>query len=186
LFSGCFNARFLLGCEPAPFVPRRPGFFGLLLGSLLRGLRFGRFHLRGRFVQQFVNQANKAVENIIVNVTSEVALFPIPILALYATSKAGFSVFTKVLRQQLKNTTFKVVEILPPQVETEMPKQIGNRAKGVNANDYAKKIISTVNRGKKELANGSNVPLLKLFSKFLPNVGLNLIDKMSRKQIQVQ
>ncbi len=137
-------------------------------------------------VQQFANQANKSAENIIVNVTSEIALFPIPILALYATSKAGFSVFTKALRQQLKNTNFKVVEILPPQVETEMPKQIGNKAKGVNANDFAKKIISTVNKGKKELANGSNVPLLKLFSKFLPNVGLNLIDKMSRKQLQVQ
>lgn len=136
--------------------------------------------------QQFVQQANTSAENIIVNVTSEVALFPIPILALYATSKAGFSVFTKVLRQQLKGTNFKVFEILPPQVETEMPKQIGNTAKGVNANDFAKKVIASVNKGKKEFAPGSNVPLLKLFNKFLPNVGLNLIDKMSRKQIQVQ
>lgn len=137
-------------------------------------------------VQQFINQANKSVENCIVNVTSEIAFFPIPILALYATSKAGFSVFTKVLRQQLKNSNFKVIEILPPQVETDMPKQIGNTAKGLNTNEFAKKIIVAVSKGKKEFANGSNVPLLKLFSKFLPNAGLNLIDKMSRKQIQVQ
>jgi uncharacterized oxidoreductase len=136
--------------------------------------------------QQFIQQANSSAENIIVNVTSEVALFPIPILALYSTSKAGFSVFTKALRQQLKGTNFKVFEILPPQVETEMPKQIGNRAKGVDANDFAKKVIASINRGRKEFAPGSNVPLLKVFSKFLPDVGLNLIDKISKKQIQAQ
>ena len=138
-------------------------------------------------IQQFVQQANKsaAVENIIVNITSEIAFFPIPILALYSSSKAGFSVFTKALRQQLKNRSFKVIEILPPQVETEMPKQIGNTGKGINADAFAKKIILTVNQEKKELANGANVPLLKLFSKFLPNIGLKLIDKMSRKQLQV-
>lgn len=113
-------------------------------------------------VQQFANQANKSAENIIVNVTSEIALFPIPILALYATSKAGFSVFTKALRQQLKNTNFKVVEILPPQVETEMPKQIGNKAKGVNANDFAKKIISTVNKGKERTGKWVKCPVVKI------------------------
>ena len=137
-------------------------------------------------VQQFIQQASKSTENIIVNVTSEIAIFPIPILLLYSASKAGFSIFTKALRQQLKNTSFEVIEILPPQVETEMPKQIGNTAKGVNADDFAKKVIASVNKGKKEFAPGPNVPQLKLFRKFLPNVGLDLIDKMSRKQIQVK
>ncbi|MBL7933738.1 MAG: SDR family NAD(P)-dependent oxidoreductase [Bacteroidia bacterium] len=136
--------------------------------------------------RHFISQANKSTENYIVNITSEIALFPVPILALYASSKAGFSVFTKVLRQQLRNTNFKVIEVLPPQIETDMPKQIGNSAKGVNADDFAKKIISTVNSGKVELANGPNVPLLKLLSKFFPDLGLRLIDKMSRKQLQVQ
>ena len=36
----------------------------------------------------FINQANHSVDNLIVNVTSEIALFPIPILPLYAASKA--------------------------------------------------------------------------------------------------
>ncbi len=137
-------------------------------------------------VQQFIQQANRSVENHIINVTSEIALFPIPILALYATSKAGFSVYTKALRQQLKNTNFKVFEILPPQVETDMPKQIGNTAKGIHADEFAKKTIASINKGKKEFAPGGNVPLLKFFNKFLPNLGLNLIDKMSRKQLRVQ
>lgn len=137
-------------------------------------------------VQHFINQANKSVENIIVNVTSEIALFPIPVLALYSASKAGFSVFTKALRQQLKSTNFKVIEILPPQVDTEMPKQIGNTAMGADAYEFAKNTIESINKGNSEYAPGTNVPLLKLFSKFLPETGLTLIDKMSRKQLHVQ
>lgn len=135
--------------------------------------------------QQFIRQADKSGENLIVNITSEISLFPIPILALYATSKTGFSIFTKTLRQQLKKTRFKVIEILPPQVETEMPKQIANTAKGVKPDDFAKKVIASINKGRKVFAPGLNVPLLKLFSKFLPDSGINLVDKMSRKKIQV-
>jgi len=40
--------------------------------------------------QHFIGQADQAAENLIVNVTSEIALFPIPILPLYAASKAGY------------------------------------------------------------------------------------------------
>jgi uncharacterized oxidoreductase len=136
--------------------------------------------------QLFISQANKSFENLIVNVTSEIALFPIPILPLYATSKAGFRVFTQTLRIQLKNINFRVVEILPPGVDTAMPKQLGNTGKLVNADEFAKRIITRINTGKNEFAPGANVPLLKLFNKFLPKIGLNLIDKMSRKQLQGQ
>ncbi len=134
--------------------------------------------------QKFISQANHSIENLIVHVTSEIALFPIPILPLYATSKTGLRVFTQALRTQLKNTNFKVVEILPPAVDTAMPKQLGNTGKLANADTFAKKIVASINKGKSEFAPGSNVPLLKLFNKFLPKAGLNLIDKMSRKQLQ--
>jgi uncharacterized oxidoreductase len=136
--------------------------------------------------QKFICQANISVENLIINVTSEIALFPIPILPLYATSKAGLRVFTQSLRVQLKKTKFRVVEILPPAVDTAMPKQLGNTGKLVNVNTFAKSIVASVNKGNSEYAPGSNVPLLKLFSKFLPKVGLSLIDKLSRKQLQCQ
>jgi len=135
-------------------------------------------------IQQFISQANKSVENLIINVTSEVALFPIPILPLYATSKAGLRVFTHALRTQLKNTNFKIVEILPPAIDTAMPKQLGNTGKLVSADAFAKSIISSINRGKSEFAPGANVPLLKLLSRFFPSAGLHFIDKMSRKQLQ--
>ncbi|HEY4786702.1 MAG TPA: SDR family NAD(P)-dependent oxidoreductase [Bacteroidales bacterium] len=136
--------------------------------------------------QHFIYQANLSAENLIINITSEIALFPVPILPLYATSKAGLRVFTQVLRKQLKNTNFSVVEVLPPAVDTAMPKQLGNTGKLIHADAFAKSIIANVNKGKREFAPGTNVPLLKFFHKFLPNAGLTIIDKMSRKQLQVQ
>lgn len=134
--------------------------------------------------QKFINQANNSLPALIVNVTAGIAIFPVPVLALYSTSKTGLSIFTKTLRQQLKSTNFKVIEILPPHVETAMPKEIGNIAKGEKALDFAGKAIVAINGGKTEYAPGMNVLLLKIFSKFFPKIGLNLIDKVTRKQWQ--
>lgn len=127
--------------------------------------------------QKFISQANHSLGNLIVNVMSQIALLSIPVLPLYATSKTGLRMFNQVLRTQLKNRNFKVVEILPPAVDTAMPKQLGNKGKLINANYFAKSIVASINNGKTEFAPGSNVPLLKLFSKFLPKASLNSIDK---------
>lgn len=137
--------------------------------------------------QQFVNQANKSESNIIVNVTSSVSIFPFPVLGLYSTSKSGFSVFTKILRHQLKGTNFKVVEILPSQVETEMPKQLGFTTKGANVRDFASKAINAINSGKTEYSPDPNVPMLKLFNRLLPKRSLlNMADHISKKILQSQ
>jgi len=136
--------------------------------------------------QQFIRQADTSAENIIANVTTAAAVIPFPILGLYSSSKAGLSVFTKILRQQLKGTKFKVVEIIPSQVNTEMPKQLGISAKGITTGDFAGKVINAINKGKKEYAPGFNVAMLRFINRFLPGAGLNLIDKISRKLMHAQ
>ncbi len=134
--------------------------------------------------QLFISQANRSTKNMIINITSEIALFPIPVLPLYASSKVGLRVFTQALREQLKNTGFNVIEILPPAIDTAMPKQLGNTGKLINSDSFAKSMIASVNKGKTEFAPGANVPLLKFFSRFLPKSGLGVVDKMSRKQLK--
>lgn len=133
----------------------------------------------------FLNQANLQNENLIVNITSEIALFPIPIMPMYSSTKAGLRVFTKLLRQQLKKTKVEVVEILPPAIDTDMPKKIGNKGKALNPTKFVKNVIIQIEKNKVEYAPGGNVPLLKFFSKFFFSFGLNLIDKLSRKSINV-
>jgi uncharacterized oxidoreductase len=137
--------------------------------------------------QAFVSQANKSVNNLIINVTSSIAIFPFSRLGLYSTSKSGFSVFTKMIRQQLKGTNFKVIEILPTQVETEMPKRTGFTSKGSNVQYFASKTINAINKGKTEYSPDPNVTMLKLFNRILPKSSLlNMADKISKKILKSQ
>jgi len=136
--------------------------------------------------QNFIRQANTDNKNYIINITSQAAIMPVPIMPLYSTSKAGLSVFTQILRQQLKGSNFKVVEIIPPATETSMTTQdIKNTTKLMETGYIAGKILETVEKGKGEYAPGSNVVILRILRRFFPKAGLSLIDKLSRKQIAV-
>lgn len=137
--------------------------------------------------QQFVSQADKSSNKLIINVTSSIAVFPFPALGLYSASKSGLSVFTKMIRQQLKGTNFKVVEILPSQVDTEMPKQLGLTSKGRNVQDFARNVIHAINKGKTEFSPDPNVSMLKLLNRLLPKSSvLNMADKISKKILKGQ
>jgi uncharacterized oxidoreductase len=133
--------------------------------------------------QHFINQADPSKENLIVNNTSEIAILPVPVMPLYSASKTALSVFTKCLRVQLKNTNFKVVELLTPGIDTDMPRQLNNTGTLINANDYAKNVIKMILKGKTEYAAGPNAALLKFFQKTFPRAGMTLLDKLSRKQL---
>ena len=135
--------------------------------------------------QQFISQANHSVENLIVNNTSEIAFMPVSVLLLYSTSKSGLSVFTRALRVQLKHTKFRVVELLTPGVDTDMPRRLNNTGKLITSDDFARDVIKNIRKGKTEYAVGVNIYLLKFLQKFLPNTGLHLIDKLSRKQLSL-
>jgi uncharacterized oxidoreductase len=134
-------------------------------------------------IQHFITQADPSAENMIINNTSEIAILPVPILPLYSASKTALSVFTKALRVQLKRSSFRVVELLPPGIDTDMPKQLNNKGKLMNANDFARTAIAKINAGKTEYAPGPNVPLMKFFRRFFPQAGMNLLDMLSRKQL---
>ncbi|KAI1614192.1 hypothetical protein EDD37DRAFT_682945 [Exophiala viscosa] len=62
----------------------------------------------------------KDSESSLVYVTSGLALVPIPRCSNYCASKAALHHFILCLRQSLKDTKVKVVELLPPAVQTEL------------------------------------------------------------------
>jgi uncharacterized oxidoreductase len=134
--------------------------------------------------QNFIRQADHSKLNQIINITTEAAIMPVPILPLYSSSKAGLSVFTKSLRIQLKGSNFKVIEIIPPAVETRMTTEdLKNTTKLVKPQDFALNMIKQIRSGKLEYAPSGNAILLTLIRRFLPTAGLKLIDKISRKQL---
>lgn len=56
----------------------------------------------------------------IVNVTSLVSRQPKPSAPVYSASKAGLASFTQSLRVQLRSQGVRVVEVVPPLVDTDM------------------------------------------------------------------
>lgn len=108
---------------------------------------------------------------------------PIPILPLYSATKTGLSVFTKSLRVQLKGTKFRVIEILTPGVDTDMPRQLNNTGKLMDRFKFAENVIRKIANGKTVYAPGKNVLMLKVIQKMFPGIGLHVLDKLSRKQL---
>ena len=75
------------------------------------------------FLPILLAQENAAV----VNMTSGYALWPCSTLPGYSISKSGLKSFSRVLRNQLRDTSVKVFEVLPPLVDTDLVKNSRSR-----------------------------------------------------------
>jgi len=62
------------------------------------------------------------IEPAIINVTSGLGFIPLSFVPVYCSTKAALHSFCLSLRHQLKNTSIKVFEIIPPTVDTELDK----------------------------------------------------------------
>jgi uncharacterized oxidoreductase len=56
----------------------------------------------------------------ILNVTSGLSFAPLARAPIYSATKAALHSFTLSLRHQLKNTPIRVVELIPPAVDTDL------------------------------------------------------------------
>jgi uncharacterized oxidoreductase len=75
----------------------------------------------------FIPFLMKQKEGAIVNISSGLGFIPLTITPVYCATKAAIHSFTLSLRHQLRNTSVKVFEIIPPTVDTELDK--GARSK---------------------------------------------------------
>ena len=74
---------------------------------------------------------------------------PIAFMPVYCATKAGLHLFTISLRQQLKATSIKVFEIIPPAVDTELGKGSAGDSedyRGIPAAEVAKAVIESMKR----------------------------------------
>jgi uncharacterized oxidoreductase len=68
----------------------------------------------------FSKHLSSKKEASIINISSGLAFTPIASMPVYCATKAGIHAITLSLRYQLKNTSVKVFEIIPPSVDTEL------------------------------------------------------------------
>ncbi len=107
-------------------------------------------HLSQLFIPHLRAQEGAAI----LNVSSGLAFAPIAAMPVYCATKAALHSFTLSLRQQLLETSVKVIEIIPPAVNTDLGGP-NLHTFGVDVNEFADDLMARLAAGELEIAYGS-------------------------------
>ncbi|TCC88631.1 SDR family NAD(P)-dependent oxidoreductase [Pedobacter frigiditerrae] len=139
------------------------------------------FHLTALFTPHFM----KHKESAIINVSSGLGIVPLVIVPIYSATKSALHSFSISLRKQLKATTVKVFEILPPIVDTELDNgardKRGQTDKGISAEKVAVESLKAIGKDIFEIPIGI-VKVLRIGSRINPKLFLKIINKKSPVQ----
>lgn len=107
----------------------------------------------------FIPLLMKQKEAAIINVSSGLAFVPIASMPVYCATKAAVHSFTMSLRHQLKDTSIKVFEIVPPMVDTELGKgsieeEEEGQNRGIPPAEVAKAVINSLEKDEFEIIIG--------------------------------
>jgi uncharacterized oxidoreductase len=132
--------------------------------------------------QLFLPHLKKQNEALIVNVSSGLALIPFTISPVYSAAKAGLHAYTRCLRAQMKGTSVRVIELLPPGTETplfrgEFEKEMKGQ-KGMDVAVLVEQAIAGIEADRDEIRPGLT-KVLGLMSRLAPNFMMAQIAKMS-------
>lgn len=120
-----------------------------------------------RLITALIPQLRDRPHAAIVNVTSGLAIAPAARQPVYCATKAGLRFYTLALREQLKDTSVRVIEALPPVVDTQM--NTGNPMKKMSADECARQIIAAIERGRDE-ANIGMTRILRIVESIAPSL----------------
>jgi uncharacterized oxidoreductase len=90
----------------------------------------------------------------VVNVTSGLAFVPMASAPVYCATKAALHSFTLSLRHQLADSAVRVVEIIPPAVNTDLGAP-GLHATGAPLEPFAAEVMARIAAGEEEIAYGA-------------------------------
>lgn len=106
----------------------------------------------------FIPLLIKQKEAAIVNVSSGLGFVPIASMPVYCATKSALHSFTMSLRHQLKDTTIKVFEVIPPMVDTELGKNSvedeGDLNRGIPPAAVAEAVLASLEEDRFEIAVG--------------------------------
>lgn len=103
----------------------------------------------------------------LVNVSTPGAFFPLTANPLYASTKAGFHMFTLALREHMKGTNVRVIEVFPPAMATGLSAELdvaSEEANGPNVvNEVAALSVARIMAGEENiLPHAQSVQLMEL------------------------
>ncbi|MEQ5786908.1 SDR family NAD(P)-dependent oxidoreductase [Erythrobacter sp. NFXS35] len=120
-----------------------------------------------RLITALVPRLRDRPQAAIVNVTSGLAIAPAARQPVYCATKAGLRFYTLALREQLRDTSIRVIEALPPVVDTQM--NAGNPMKKMSADECARQIVAAIERGRDE-ANIGMTRTLRIVESIAPSL----------------
>lgn len=112
----------------------------------------------------FIPHLMKQKESAIMNVSSGLGFVPLSFMAVYSATKAFLHSFTVSLRHQLRKTSIKVFELIPPMVDTELGG--GSREdrhlsyRGMSPKEYALETLKGIEKDEFEIPVGTAVNLV--------------------------
>jgi uncharacterized oxidoreductase len=108
-------------------------------------------HLSTLFIPHLRRQASPAI----INVTSGLSFAPAAFAPIYSATKAALHSFTLSLRHQLAATPIKVLEIVPPAVNTDLG-GAGLHTFGVPVDAFADSVMARLAAGEQEVGYGTS------------------------------
>lgn len=130
-------------------------------------------------IQQLKPILEKNSNATIVNITTGYVFIPSAQSSSYSASKSGLRAITKGLRFNLRNTRIRVVEVIPPAVDTQMNK--GKSIALMSTTFFAQKVFKGLVNGEDEIIIGAS-KLGKLLSRLAPKFGFNKMNMDEEKQ----
>jgi uncharacterized oxidoreductase len=104
----------------------------------------------------------------IINVSSGLALVPLPSNAIYSATKAAVHSYTQSLRFQLETSGVEVIELMPPAVRTDMTDEFAEHGISMIGTERLVKLsFEALRSGKLEIRPGSSQQLAFL-GRFAP------------------
>lgn len=117
-------------------------------------------HLSAYFIPDLLKQKESAI----INVSSGLGFVPIAFMPVYCATKAAIHSFSLSLRHQLRDTSIKVFEVIPPTVDTELDKgardRRGQKDKGIPPVEVARATLKGLEKNEYEIAIGMAQNLL--------------------------
>jgi uncharacterized oxidoreductase len=128
--------------------------------------------------------ANKGT---LINVSSALALVPLPSAPIYSATKAAIHSYTQSLRFQLEETGVDVIEIMPPWVKTEMTAEVqeGDGITMITTDELIKQSFAALKTGTVEIRPGQSKQLA-FMRRLAPNFINRQLWKASKKLLPAE
>jgi len=121
----------------------------------------------------------------IINVSSGLALVPLPSNAIYSATKAAVHSYTQSLRFQLETSGVEVIELMPPAVRTDMTDEFAEHGIAMIGTDQlVDRTFAALRAGKPEIRPGQSEQLAFL-RRLAPNFIGRQLWKASKQLVPV-